>query len=262
MKDKSYSLSDQDDFYSEVERLKFQAGYWVPTELAWLRQLVDPTNLKLLDYGCGQGSATSLYAEHFNTTWGVDHNPSLLGKAKAAFPTIEFSEAAEMFESQLFAFSPDVILLRYVVQHVAVEDFWMLEKLFEVAKLQKKCVVIVDADAGDDKIFPPNTSFESLVSMGNRYTISRGGSRNVSCKIAEIYREFAVNAGQFHFDRCYHKFDAANVQEFSIVCRGLLNVPRKLSFEFDEQEILKFFNSQNGIFLWAMLFCLFDFRDR
>ena len=261
MKKKSYSLSDPDDFRSESKRLAVQAEYWAPSEIAWLSRFVNLSKLKLLDYGCGEGSATSLYANSFVQTLAVDQNKRLLERAKNTYSKITFSVVSDDFEAQLLDFSPDVILLRYVTQHIADEDFEMVDRLFEYAKRQKKCVFIVDADSSDDKIFPANPSFESLVAMGNHYTVSMGGNRKVSEKISEIYRQFSINNDQFHFHRNFRRFDARNLGEFKLLCGGLMNVPRKLGFEAKDQILVDFFQDQNGVFLWAMLFCLIDFGN-
>jgi trans-aconitate methyltransferase len=193
-KSKSYLLENPDTFKVESERLEIQARQLLSLELPSLRLHGFSEGLNILDVGCGNGSYLKVLQEQHSKLKlsGVDRNSGLIDQAKVKCPTstffVEDLTNIKGFENILKIVQPQLLISRFVFQHMHTEEQETLLRSIKLMKPKKAKVLIVDVDDSLVKFNPPSQSISKLLESKIQKQRENGGDRMVGSKLPELLK--------------------------------------------------------------------------
>lgn len=257
---KSYRLNDPSDFKSENTRLARQANILFQLEAQTFRSSFDGYTDRLLDFGCGNGSFLSLVKDQFRTVVGLDVNPELMELAKQQHPDAEFHCSAGLTTLQVVdlvnEIRPTGILLRLVAQHLAHEEWPMIEDLVKYAINQQIRIVIVDVEDSLVEIDPPSREVQRCVDALTDCLQRNGGNRHIQQQVIQLAENAQVQPSQIR--RVDLVWDSTCQVDFKSVC---LPVYKRASqghdFESHVEQIFSEFFDKGGSLNTPIIYFLF-----
>jgi ubiquinone/menaquinone biosynthesis C-methylase UbiE len=195
---RSYLLEDRELLARETERLRTQAQSLFDWEILELQAHGLGTEQTILDLGCGNGVYLKLLSESYpeKPALGFDRNADLLAIARTELPNATFIQGQLLDANQLrFAIQglsgPCAVLLRFVLQHLRVEEREQL--LVQLAKTLPagSSLYIIEADDRKVRFSPPSTELEALVQSAMARQARYGGDRTLGARCGE----FLLKAG-------------------------------------------------------------------
>jgi trans-aconitate methyltransferase len=186
---KSYLLSNPEHFERESKRLEIQAEGMLNRELAAISNFSSCKAKVVLDLGCGNGFALELISEKLKgaIVHGIDRNPALIEQAKQNCTRAEFScidlTDIERLATAIKTISPDLIFLRYVVQHLSKNEYISLFSTLLINKGPSATVIIVDTDDRLCSFSPASPDAMALLEAKQRLQNHEGGDRTIGSNL-------------------------------------------------------------------------------
>jgi SAM-dependent methyltransferase len=232
---RSYLLTDPGQQKAEAERLDRQARLLFPLEREALARHGIAAGRTLLDLGCGQGTFLALIAEAFPGVRciGLDRHEALLDEARtrpgiAAVASCDLANPPALLR-QLREHQPDVVLCRFVLQHMSQpERRSLLVTLAEHVVRRPLRVVLVDVDGTSSFFDPPSPLLTEAREGLGELQARHGGDRKIGARLPELLQEagFAdVSASKVHVASDVLGFSAWWAAFGSLLCAGLRSRP-------------------------------------
>ena len=136
-------------FADELVRLEQQAELTFDVELAKLAEAGVRDGARVLDLGCGSGAFTRRLraALPLSVVTGADIDPRML--ARVAAPTVLIDQAADAAVPAVADGSVDVVVVRYVAQHLDTEGRARLWRRAFAALAPEGLLIVIDVDDAD-----------------------------------------------------------------------------------------------------------------
>ncbi len=193
-KSQSYLLEDPDLLIRESKRLYVQARAMFEREFDELKKHV--ANPKtILELGCGNAAILSIVGEKFPEARlaGFDRNANLLEQAEALIPQCEFVQG-DLGDSKLLAetisrLKPDLILFRYVFQHLSKPEIHSILAAVKQAKSPNCVIAVIDVDDRLCSFEPAGDALRLLLAGKGSLQRKNGGDRTVGAKVPSLLLE-------------------------------------------------------------------------
>ena len=193
----SYIFEDKSIFEEESARLRLQAQLLFELEFPFLQEHGLQSASNFLDIGCGNGSFLGQIKQAVPRlrVLGIDRAENFLDEARRKNSNCEFGLVDLNHEKSLAAclnsFEPDLIVARYVFQHLSHdEQIHILRSIIENKKPSSRLLLI---DTQDDlaEFYPRCEALDDLLKLKGREQLSLGGNR----LIGQTLRPLMIEAG-------------------------------------------------------------------
>ena len=240
MKKKSYLLANEGLVQQENLRLEQQALAFWRYEEPTFKRLVGNRNECLLDFGCGNGTFTSLAGTHFDRVIGVDIHDQLLKRARLVNPEASFTDISSWSHQELLTFlnqiSPSIVILRFVVQHFTETEWELLKLLGQYCVATECSLLIIDCDDNGNRFVPSNHAVESAFENLTSYIQDKGGNRKPNNLLRANFSRWCLPS--LEVSEVALEFSQSNREEFDLV---LMPGLRTANPSLDETKLNEFF---------------------
>jgi SAM-dependent methyltransferase len=187
----SYLLNSPESLKKEKERLEKQAKTLFEIEKFSLEKILQKKTYSgnLVDLGCGNGSYSKLLAGFINakTLLGYERNKDLIKQASEISPGLEITEGdltdLRKLESFLVDSQPDLINLRFVLQHMSKEArVKLISHIYENMRPEATLLITEPSD-NEILIRPSCPEIDYLIQRTINIQESRGGDRSLGSKL-------------------------------------------------------------------------------
>ncbi len=182
----------------ETVRLPLQAAALFPLERTALGAAGLLHASRVVDLGCGDGSWLGELAAHCSEQAyfvGIDQNEAVLSCARMRVPVAQFmcSHSVAETEALLASLRPDAVVMRFVHQHLSLEQSRKLLAITVSSRIEAS-VIVIDVDDSSFCWEPSCETLDYLVRARGQRQAEAGGDRAVGRKIAGRMRDVGLEA--------------------------------------------------------------------
>lgn len=205
----SYLLNTPESLAKEKARLIKQAQVLFEVEKESLNKILPQYAYKgiVADLGCGNGAYTGLLGKftQSKTLVGYERNKDLIAQATEITPALKITEDdltnLEGISSFLGSNKPDLINLRFVLQHMTIESRSKLLKNIYSQMKSESVLLITEPSDNEISITPICQEIDYLVNRTINIQANRGGDRNLGSKLQNELKASGFN--KVTSEKCY-----------------------------------------------------------
>jgi len=177
----------------KIKGLKYPDEYFI--KFFFKERLHEKTNLKFLEFDCGNGNNLMLPYQYNHEVIGIDYDKTLISYANENFRLLNFKNKYSFYAEDMKSFAKnthnimaDVFLLPSVIYYISREDFILfLENIVKNNNIKKETQFYIRVRSKKDFRFGYGEKIAE-----NRYKLPLNSITNESNANIEFYSEYEI----------------------------------------------------------------------